>query len=84
VCVDLCAVFHLIVVLFFCVMCVICVLCLIVVRLPSGKNPFAIKINNNNNNKMSARLGFRFFFQNVRTLVRLSQHRALGNIQIYI
>jgi hypothetical protein len=29
----------------FCVMCVICVLCLIVVPLPPGKNPFAVKIN---------------------------------------
>jgi hypothetical protein len=28
-------------------MCVICVLCLIVVRLPPGGNPFAVKINNN-------------------------------------
>jgi hypothetical protein len=27
---------------------VICVLCLIVVPLPPGKNPFAVKINNNN------------------------------------
>jgi type IV secretory pathway component VirB8 len=47
VCVVLCAVFRLIVVLF-CVMCVICVLCLIVVPLPPGENPFAVKINNNN------------------------------------
>jgi hypothetical protein len=47
VCVDLCSVFCLIVVLF-CVMCVICVLCLIVVPLPPGKNPFAVKTNNNN------------------------------------
>jgi hypothetical protein len=47
VCVVLCAVFRLIVVLF-CVMCVICVLCLIVVPLPLGENPFAVKINNNN------------------------------------
>jgi uncharacterized protein YpmS len=31
-------------------MCVICVLCLIVVRLPPGRNPFAVKINSNNNN----------------------------------
>jgi hypothetical protein len=46
VCVALCAVFRLIVVLF-CVMCVICVLCLIVVPLPPGGNPFAVKINNN-------------------------------------
>jgi hypothetical protein len=30
----------------FCVMCVICVLRLIVVPLPPGKAPFAIKINN--------------------------------------
>jgi hypothetical protein len=44
--VVLCIVFRLIVVLF-CVMCVVCVLCLIVVRLPSGINPFAVKINNN-------------------------------------
>jgi hypothetical protein len=37
----------------FCVMCVICVLCLFVVPLPLGKNPFAVKVNNNtksNNN----------------------------------
>jgi hypothetical protein len=26
-------------------MCVICVLCLIVVALPPGKNPFAVKVN---------------------------------------
>jgi hypothetical protein len=49
VCVDLCAVFRLIVVLF-CVVCVICVLCLIVVGLPPDINPFAVKINNNNKN----------------------------------
>jgi hypothetical protein len=42
VCVDLCAVFRLVVLL----LCVICV-CLIVVRLPLGRNPFAVKINNN-------------------------------------
>jgi type IV secretory pathway component VirB8 len=48
VCVVLCAVFRLIVVLF-CVMCVICLLCLIVLPLPPCKNPFAVKINNNNN-----------------------------------
>jgi hypothetical protein len=36
--------------LLFCVMCVICVLCLIVVSLPPGKNRFAVKISNNNNN----------------------------------
>jgi hypothetical protein len=48
VCVVLCAVFRLIVVLF-CVMCVICVLCFVVVPLPPGKYPFAVKINNNNN-----------------------------------
>jgi hypothetical protein len=40
------AVFHLIVVLL-CVMCVICLLCLIVLPLPPGKNPFAVRINNN-------------------------------------
>jgi hypothetical protein len=45
VCVVLCAVFRSVVVLF-CVMCVICVLCLIIVPLPPGKNPFAVKINN--------------------------------------
>jgi hypothetical protein len=28
------------------------VLCLIVVPLPPGENPFAVKINNNNNNKV--------------------------------
>jgi hypothetical protein len=44
VCVFLCTVFRLIVVLF-CVMCVVCVLCLIVVPLPPGGNPFAVKIN---------------------------------------
>jgi hypothetical protein len=33
----------------FCVMCVICLLCLIVLPLPPGKNPFAVKTNNNNN-----------------------------------
>jgi hypothetical protein len=35
-------------------MCVICVLCFIVVPLPPGKNPFAVKINNNSNNKSLA------------------------------
>jgi hypothetical protein len=45
VCVFLCIVFRLIVVLF-CVMCVVCMLCLIVVPLPPGENPFAVKINN--------------------------------------
>jgi hypothetical protein len=45
--VVLCAVFRLIVVLF-CVVCVICLLCLIVLPVPPGKNPFAVKINNNN------------------------------------
>jgi hypothetical protein len=40
------AVFRLIVVLF--------VLCLIVVRLPPGRNPFAVKINNNNKKYMKA------------------------------
>jgi hypothetical protein len=45
VCVVLCAVFRFIVVLF-CVMCVICLLCLIVLPLPTGKNPLAVKINN--------------------------------------
>jgi hypothetical protein len=44
VCAFLCTVFRLIVVLF-CVMCVVCVLCLIVVPLPPGENPFAVKIN---------------------------------------
>jgi hypothetical protein len=44
VCVFLCTVFLLIVVLF-CVMCVVCLLCLIVVRLPPGRNQFAVKIN---------------------------------------
>jgi hypothetical protein len=29
--------------------CVICVVCLIVVPLPPDENPFAVKINNNNN-----------------------------------
>jgi hypothetical protein len=44
VCVVLCTVFRLIVVLL-CVLCVVCVLCLIVVPLPPGENPFAVKIN---------------------------------------
>jgi hypothetical protein len=44
VCVFLCTVFCLIVVLF-CVMRVVCVLCLIVVPMPPGENPFAVKIN---------------------------------------
>jgi hypothetical protein len=43
-CVFLCTVFRLIAVLF-CVMCVVCMLCLIVVPLPPGENPFAVKIN---------------------------------------
>jgi hypothetical protein len=43
-------------------MCVICLLCLIVLPLPPGKTPFAVKINNNSNNKiiiisLNARLG---------------------------
>jgi hypothetical protein len=42
-------VFRLSVVLFY-VVCVICVLGLIVVPLPPGKNPLAVKINNNNKN----------------------------------
>jgi hypothetical protein len=33
----------------YCVVCVICVLYLIVVSLALGKNPFSVKINNNNN-----------------------------------
>jgi hypothetical protein len=44
VCVFLCTVFRLIVMLF-CVMCVVCMLCLIVVPLPPGESPFAVKIN---------------------------------------
>jgi hypothetical protein len=43
----------------FCVMCVICVLCLIVVSLPPGKNPFAVKINNSNNNNIPGNLSFK-------------------------
>jgi hypothetical protein len=54
VCVDLCAVFRLIVVLF-CVVCLICVLCLIVVRLPPGKNLFAVNINNNKKRQAALR-----------------------------
>jgi hypothetical protein len=57
VCVVLCAVFRLIFVLF-CVMCVICVLCLNVVRLPPGRTPFVIKINNS---------FIQFMFINVQT-----------------
>jgi hypothetical protein len=45
--VILCTAFRLIVVLF-CAMCVVSVLCLIVVPLPSGETPFAVKMNNNN------------------------------------
>jgi hypothetical protein len=48
VCVILCTVFRLIVDLF-CVMYVVCMLCLIVVPLPPGENPFAVKIDNNKN-----------------------------------
>jgi hypothetical protein len=62
VCVVLCAVFRLSVVLF-CVMCVICVLYLIIVPLPPGKCPFAVKINNNYityNFKFSGFLGGEF------------------------
>jgi hypothetical protein len=44
VCVVLCTVFRLIVVLL-CVMYVVCMLCLVVVPLPPGENPFAVKIN---------------------------------------
>jgi hypothetical protein len=44
-------VFRLIVVLF-CVMCVVCELCLIVVPLPPGENPFAVKINNNKHSRL--------------------------------
>jgi hypothetical protein len=33
------------------IVCGVCVLWLIVVPLPSGKNSFAVKINNNNNNQ---------------------------------
>jgi hypothetical protein len=46
VCVILCDVFCLRAVCYF-VSCVICVLCLIVVTLLSGKNPLAVKVNNN-------------------------------------
>jgi hypothetical protein len=52
VCVVLYAVFRLVVVLF-CVMCVIGVLCLIVLPLPPGKCPFAVKINNNNHSRLA-------------------------------
>jgi hypothetical protein len=31
-----------------CVLCHVCAWCLIVVPLPPGENPFAVKINNNN------------------------------------
>jgi hypothetical protein len=51
VCVVLCTVFRLIVVLF-CVMGVVSCLCLIVVPLPPGENPFAIKINNKSKKKV--------------------------------
>jgi hypothetical protein len=51
VCVLYLTVFRLIVVLFcvmcvVCVLCLVCMLCLIVVPLPPGENPFAVKINN--------------------------------------
>jgi hypothetical protein len=39
--------------------CVICVLCLIIVPLTPGRNPFAVKINNNN--KMFLELTFLIF-----------------------
>jgi hypothetical protein len=51
VCVVLCAVLRLIAVLL-CVMCVICLLCHIVLPLSPGKNAFAVKMNNNKNNKL--------------------------------
>jgi hypothetical protein len=51
VCVVLCAKFYLSAVCYF--VCVIYVLCLIVVPLPPGKNQFAVKINNNNDNKIA-------------------------------
>jgi hypothetical protein len=35
-------------------MCVVCVLCLVVVPLPPGENPFAVKINNDNNKNQAA------------------------------
>jgi hypothetical protein len=45
------------------------VLCLIVVPLPPGENPFAVKINNNNNNMGHIRkVGHKFYMQTgVRT-----------------
>jgi hypothetical protein len=38
----------------------ICVLCLIVVPLPSGKNKFSLKINNNKNNKILKQIYVKF------------------------
>jgi hypothetical protein len=44
-------------------MCVVCVLCLIVVPLPPGENPFAVKINiylNNPIDTISSAFGMPF------------------------
>jgi hypothetical protein len=45
------------IVVLFCVMCVVCVLCLIVVPLPSGETPFAVKINYNKIKKIKEKGG---------------------------
>jgi hypothetical protein len=44
----------------FCVMCVICVLCLIVVPLPPGENPSAVKIKNNNKIDLHVKYVFQY------------------------
>jgi hypothetical protein len=68
VCVVLCTVFRLIVMLF-CVMCVIYVLCLIAVPLPPGKNPFAVKINNNNENGLRCQFYKEYKYRNNPSIV---------------
>jgi hypothetical protein len=50
------------IVVLFCVMSVVCVLCLIVVPLPPGENPFAVKINKN---KPSSSVTFSLVCQSV-------------------
>jgi hypothetical protein len=69
----LCAVFRLILVLFY-VVRVICVVWLIVVPLPPGKSSFAVKINNNKNNKKRTCLPI-FNFGGRRFLRRIATHQ---------
>jgi hypothetical protein len=74
VCIVLCNVLCLIVVLF-CVMCVVCVLCLIVEQLPPGENPFAVKINYNNNKE---HITLQILAHSSKTIFSL--HRVLYNL----